>query len=219
MMLAVSRAMMALAVCCFGDHRREWACAMQAEFETAIMDRKPLAFALGCLTAAWREMPSHEEGRFALANHAIALALIVPIAALFLSGVFLGFPYSYSGHAIAHGLWAGSREGHSLLNDANQGVAPTMALLALFLSGVHFVTAWAMLERNWTIVGVMAKMNLATTVTVILFNAIVFLDEGWSLFSIFGIIIEFPMILYLIYWSRKLQFDEMANFHSENSNI
>jgi len=80
MTAAVSRALMALAICCLGESRREWALAMRGEFEAAIEEREPLAFAAGCLIAAWREMPKHAEGRLVLANHALALGLLVPVA-------------------------------------------------------------------------------------------------------------------------------------------
>ena len=53
---------------------------MQAEFEAAAEDGKPLAFAIGCLIAAWREMVKQGEGRLALANYALALGLLIPMA-------------------------------------------------------------------------------------------------------------------------------------------
>ena len=52
-----SQALMALAASCLGESRREWARAMQAEFEIAKEDRRALGFAAGCLVAAWRGMP------------------------------------------------------------------------------------------------------------------------------------------------------------------
>ena len=42
----VSRAVMSLAICCMGESRREWALAMQAEFEAAIGKGERFAFAL-----------------------------------------------------------------------------------------------------------------------------------------------------------------------------
>jgi hypothetical protein len=48
----VSRAIMAVAVCCLDESRREWSAAMRAEFETAVTEGKPLRFAVGCLAAA-----------------------------------------------------------------------------------------------------------------------------------------------------------------------
>src|SRR5687767_920672 len=66
---AFARALMSLAASCFGETRHEWGLAMQAEFEAANEDRKPLRFAAGCLIAAWREMPHHAHGRLILANY------------------------------------------------------------------------------------------------------------------------------------------------------
>ena len=54
MTAAISRAVMALAICCLGESRREWGLAMQAEFDEALADGKPFAFAIGCLLAAFR---------------------------------------------------------------------------------------------------------------------------------------------------------------------
>ena len=55
---------------------------MQGEFDAAIADGRPLTFAVGCLIAAWREMPTQAQGRFVLANYALALGLLVPTAGL-----------------------------------------------------------------------------------------------------------------------------------------
>src|SRR4051812_24139343 len=61
MRAALARALIALATACLGYGRREWALAMQAELEAAAEHDRPIAFAAGCLLAAWREMPRHEE--------------------------------------------------------------------------------------------------------------------------------------------------------------
>ena len=74
MTAALSRAVMSLAICCLGESRREWALAMQAEFEAATAEGEAFAFATGCLIAAWCEMPKHAEGRLVLANYALARA-------------------------------------------------------------------------------------------------------------------------------------------------
>src|ERR1700712_3452057 len=79
MTAVAARAVMSLATCCLGEDRREWALAMQGEFEVAAEKGEPLAFAAGCLIAAWGEMPKHEEGRLVLANYTLALGLLIPM--------------------------------------------------------------------------------------------------------------------------------------------
>src|SRR5262245_56110678 len=93
---AIARAMMALAAHCLGESRREWAAAMQAEFEM-LAEGESLRFAIGCLAAALREMPAREEGRFTLTNYALALGLMIPMAALQFGCALLGLPHLYPG--------------------------------------------------------------------------------------------------------------------------
>jgi hypothetical protein len=61
-------------------------------------DRRPVAFALGCLIAAGREMSSQWLGRFALANYALALGLLVPMAGLQFA-CSAGSSYLFAGQA------------------------------------------------------------------------------------------------------------------------
>jgi len=82
MTAAFARAVMALAVRCLRADCYEWGLAMEAEFEAAAEDGKPLLFATGCLIAGWREMVNHDEGRLVLAKYALALGLLLPIAGL-----------------------------------------------------------------------------------------------------------------------------------------
>src|SRR3546814_8724268 len=82
MKTALSRAVMALAVCCMDESRREWSAAMRAEFDAAAPEGRSLSFATGCLVAAWREMLTREEGRYTLTNYALALGVMIPMAAL-----------------------------------------------------------------------------------------------------------------------------------------
>ena len=96
MITGLATAVMSLARRCLGENRREWALAMQGEFDAAIADDRPLAFAVGCLIAAWREMPAQGQGRFVLANYALALGLLVPTAGLQFAFV-VGLPRSFLG--------------------------------------------------------------------------------------------------------------------------
>lgn len=171
---AVSRAVMTLAVSCLGQCRHEWALAMQGEFEAAREDGKPLSFALGCLAAAWRDLPAHEEGRFMIASHLLAFVLMVPTAALLLSSMLAGFPYSYLGAVEAQALLEASRGPAPLLSDANRSALPPLAALLVLLAGSHLRIAWLVLERDWTRVAAAAALAAAATVTLILFTTLVF---------------------------------------------
>jgi len=201
---AVARAVMALAGGCLGDHRREWALAMEAELEAAIDDGRPLAFAAGCLTGALRGMPAHAEGRFMLASHAVALGLIVPIGALLVSGTLPGFPFLPPGQAGIAG-WLGGGGGHpTLLTAANQGAVPALALLVLALVAGHLLMPWFLLDRDWARVAVLARLNAAATATLFLFTGILVLDETYMLVPAAGLAIELLAIAILFRWHGHL---------------
>lgn len=174
MMAAVPRVVMALAVSCLGDRRRDWALAMQAEFEAARDDGKPLTFALGCLAAAWREMPMQEEGRFTIASHFLAFVLIIPTAALLAWSIVAGFPYSYLRQAKAYS-WLEVAGGQTpLLNEATQAAVPSLAALVAFLAALHLRMAWLVLERDWARLAPVGALIAAATVTLTIFTALVF---------------------------------------------
>lgn len=199
----LSRAYMALAGACLGDSRREWALAMQAEFESIREDGRSLHFAAGCLISAWRTMPTHDEGRFMLANYAFATLLIVPLAGLLLSGTLLGFPFLYPGPAGIDARLAG--EGlEALLNDANRTVSPVLAFVSFLLAIGHLLVAWTLLERDWARVAVLARLNAAITATLVIFTGIVFLDESRMLLPILGLAGELTAVLAAARWGARL---------------
>jgi hypothetical protein len=206
MMVAASRFLMALAACCLGRHRREWALAMQVEFEEALEDGKPLTFAMGCFVGVCREIPGHREGRFALASHAIALGLIIPIAALLISGPLFGFSLLHSGHAPLHGMLDGAGA-QLLLNQSTRGAAPALVLLILSLTAGHLAIAWAMLDRNWNGVALVARLNAAATVTLIVVAGVLFLDEAWVSLPVAGLLVELAAVSSLMRWSATLGTD------------
>lgn len=201
---AVARALIAMAGSCLGDHRRDWALAMEAELEAAIDDGRPVAFAFGCLTSAIRDMPMHAEGRFQLANHAIAIGMIVPIAALLVSATLLGLPLSVAGHVGIFG-WVATEGGWaSLVIISKQGAVPALALLAAILIVGHLLTPWYMLERDWTRVAMLARMNAAATATLMVFAGILFLGETCTLLPVVALALEAPPIMLLSRWHARL---------------
>jgi hypothetical protein len=175
MMVALPKAIMSLAMCCLGKSRREWALAMRGEFEAAVAEGKPLAFAAGCLFAAWREMPTHREGRVALASHALALGLLVPMAALqFLCAV--GFPPSAPGSDLIYAMISAGRAPDPYLVSAQQSALPALLFLRLLLGVGQVWLAWVLLERDWTRAFNIGALIAAVTVTLFLFTEILLLD-------------------------------------------
>jgi hypothetical protein len=204
MTAAVARAVMALAGGCLGEHRRTWAMAMQGELDVAIEDGKPLTFAIGCLTSALRQMPAHAEGRFTLTSHAIVFGLMIPFAALLVSGTLLGFPSLFSGHVGVNGWLDGGVATTSLLNPSNHSAVPALALLVLALVSGHLVMPWFVLERDWHRVVVLGQLNMAATATLLIFTGILFLDETFMLLPVTGLAVEWLAIATLSRWHGHL---------------
>jgi hypothetical protein len=201
----IARGLMAMASGCLGDRRREWALAMQAELDAAIDEGRPLTFALGCLVGAVREMPMHEEGRFDLVNHAIAIGLIIPIAAVLISGTLLGMPILSSGNTGILGWMAGGGDGAFLVS--KQGAVPALAGLATILIIGHLLIPWYMLERNWARVAMLARMNAAATATLFVFSGILFLGESSAILPAIALAIELLPISFLCRWHARLSSD------------
>ena len=204
MTAGVPRAVMALAVCCLGDRRREWAFAMQAEFEAARQDGKPLRFAIGCLLGALRDLPSHAAGRFVLSSHALALGVMVPIAAILIFGVLSDFPYAYLMQAWARDLPAAGGDSVLLLNEANRAALPPLAVLVVFLGVGHLRLAWDMLECDWARVGVAARANAAITVTLAIFTGVAFSCTAPILFQVTGLVVELAAVAAMTRWYGRL---------------
>jgi hypothetical protein len=199
MIAAVSRAVMALAVSCLGDRRREWALAMEAEFEAAMEDGKPLAFALGCLVAAWRELPAHEEGRFTIASHVLAFVLILPTAAL-LAGMVADFPVAQSG---ASGLLEAIGGREPLLSEGNRSAVPALAALAALLAAAHLRIAWLVLERDWERIAAVGALAAAATVTLVIFSVVVFAYYGSALGQAAALAVELAAVSALARWHGR----------------
>jgi len=204
MTAAVSRAIMVLAVCCMGESRREWSAAMQAEFETAVIDGKPLLFAVGCLTAAWRELITAEEGRFVLTNYALVLGLMVPVAALQIGCALFGLPYLYPGR---HGLSGALLEGgahEALVRSIYLAAIPSLALLQLLIGFGHLRLGWAMLERDWAGVTRLATLTLAAVATLVLFMSVLFLNSTQALWQGAVLVIELVTVFIVARWHAHL---------------
>ena len=166
----IPRALMSLAGSCLGESRHDWACAMEAEFELAVEDGRPLAFAVGCLIAASRELPRNAEGRLTLVNHMLALGLLIPMAVFQVTrglGTVAGLvgPAGISGDASnAYLAWARS------------SAAPVLLILWVLIGIGHLRLAWVLVERDWDRVVKVGALIAAAAVTLFLFMGVLFLD-------------------------------------------
>ena len=179
---AAAKAVMTLATSCLGENRREWAFAMEGEFEAAIEDGKPLAFATGCLIAAWREMPKQAEGRLVLANYALALGLLIPMAVLqFMQAV--GVTLTIGDNQNPYLAWS------------QLTAAPILLILWLLLGIGHLRLAWVLVERDWSGVMRVGALIGAAMVTLFLFMGVLFLDIDALLSQVAALAFELTAIL------------------------
>ena len=198
MIAAASWALMRLAVRCLGGRRHEWALAMQAEFETAVEDGKPLTFAIGCLVAALREMPAHEEGRFVIANYVLAIGLILPITVMMLASIISDFGQSGAQDLLPIGSGSGP-----LLTDGNMAAVPSLTTILLLMGAAHLRIAWALLECDWSRVADTGRMIAALTVTLAMLSGLVFLSTTGLIHAAVAAV-ELTAVLVLARWHAQL---------------
>jgi len=194
MTLGASRAVMTLASCCLGESRRDWAQAMEAEFEEAVNEGQPLAFATGCLLTAWREMPQHQEGRLVLASYALALGLLIPMA-VFSFACALGLPQLSAGRGILFGMTTASGEWSPYLASAQMAAVPALLLLWLLLGVGRLCLAWALVEADWSRAFNVGAMIAAVTITLYLLMGVLFLDGTPLIPQVIELAIEMTAIL------------------------
>jgi hypothetical protein len=204
MIAGLSRAVMALAVRSLGVHRSAWAHAMQAEFEAALEDGRPLSFAFGCLAGAWREMPANDEGRFVIANYLLAIGLILPVTVMMLSSILTEF-----GQLGAQDLLPLGGDSAPLLTDANRSAMPALAIVLLLLGATHLRIAWSLLERDWSNVAETGSMIAALTVTLALFSGLVFVSAS-GLIHAAVVAAELLAMLVLARWHSQLPAQAMS---------
>jgi hypothetical protein len=199
---ALARALLSLASCCLGESRRGWALAMQAELDAATAAGRPLAFAAGCLIAAWREMPRHSEGRLALANNALALGLLVPMAGLQFASA-AGFPLPFwRGGGFYQGPVPGSVQ-DLYLYDAFAGAVPTLLGLSLFLCLLQLRFAWLLLERDWRGVVRIGALIAASVAALAIFTGVLFLDGQAAALQASALAVDLLAALALAQWQGR----------------
>lgn len=194
MTAAVARAVMSLASCCLGESRREWARAMQAEFEAAISEQEALAFASGCLIAAWCEMPKQAEGRLALGNYALALGLLIPMAVMQFA-LALGFSSVFAdGGGPDFILLAGASQ-NPYFAWSQFSAVPGLLILWLLLGMGHLRLAWVLVDRDWTRVVKASALIGATTITLFIFMAVLLLDVTAVILQAAALTVELTALL------------------------
>jgi hypothetical protein len=194
---------MALAIRCLGGSRREWARAMEGEFEAALNDGRPLAFAAGCLMAAWRRMPAQEEGRLALASYAFVLGVLLPMAALQFARA-LGLPYLLQGPGGLYGMLAASSAQNPYLATTCFSAAPTLVALWLLLGLSHLRIAWALLECDWSGVARFAALAVAASATLAIFTGVLFLKDAGVALQAAVLMVELIATYSIAQWHSRL---------------
>jgi hypothetical protein len=176
---------------------------MQAEFETAMDDRRPLAFAVGCLIAAWREMPSQGQGRFVLANYALALGLLVPMAGLQFACA-AGSSYLFAGPAGPYSVLAPGSAQDPYLAEAHRSAIPTLLGLWVMLGAGHLRLAWLVLERDWSRVISAAAFTIAASATLVIFTGVLFINDASVALQALLLAIELSAIYAAGRWHSRL---------------
>jgi hypothetical protein len=200
-----ARVLVALAARSLPPHRDAWGWAMQAELAAAEADNRPLRFALGCLWAAWRMLPSYPQGRFTLASHLLALGLLLPVATWFAAAAVVGFPFA-GGMGTLNVLPVG---GPTLLNAGTQAIAPSLTLATLALAVSHLPLAWWALDRNWDRVAAVNRFAAALATTLAVVAACAALDPVRLAWPFAALASELVALLALSRWHARLCVDGM----------
>lgn len=199
MRAAVARALMALATYCLGESRREWAFAMQAEFDEAGAAGAQLAFAAGCLVAAAREMPHHAEGRLTVADHALALGLLVPMA-------FLQFACAIGLSGGQGGIYAvlAMNGGHDpFIANAQFSAVPVLLVLWLLLGLCHLRLAWLLLDRDWTGVAQAGALIASGALTLVMLVTVLQLQAAFVVPIVGMLAVEALFVVALAQWDGR----------------
>ena len=194
---------MTLATRSFGESRRAWTQAMEGEFQSALDDGRPLAFAAGCLIAAWREMPAQEEGQLALASYAFVLGMLLPMATLQLACA-LGLPHLLLGPGGLYGMLAASSAQTPYLATTCFSAAPTLVALWLLLGLSHLRIAWALLEHDWSGVVRFAALAVAASATLAIFTGVLFLKDDGVALQAAALMVELTATYAIAQWHSRL---------------
>jgi hypothetical protein len=175
---------------------------MEAEFQAAVDDGRPLAFAAGCLIAAWREMPLQSEGRFVLVNYAFALGVLIPMAVLQFGCA--GLPYLSVARGWGHALLAPGSAQQLYLGEAYSAAVLPLLILWILLGVGHLRLAWVLLERDWSAVARVGALTVAASATLVVFTGVLFLDDANVRLQAILLAMELAAICASWHWHERL---------------
>jgi len=204
MKTAAARALMALAVCCLGESRRDWSYAMQAEFNAAAEEGDALPFAFGCLVAGWRELLTSEEGHYTLTSYGLVLGLLIPMAAVQIGCALLNFPYLFPGQSGLSGAFFMGRGQEVVMRSVYLEAVPALTLILLLLGIAHLCIAWSTLDRDWDRVARIGNLTMAAMTTLVLFMSALFLDCSRALLQGAVLVIELATVWMIARWHAQL---------------
>ncbi len=188
---------------------------MQGGFEASIADGEPLSFALGCLLAACRARLADPDRRLALASHALAVGLILPLAAVLAVDAIVGFPYLDFAQDNVVGILAVGGASSTLLDNGNRAAASSLSIVVFLLAGTSVLIAWAILDRNWVRVSAIERFAGAATLTLIMVVGLLGFDETRMILSILGFVAQHVVVLMLM--QRHWRLDcETATAHYQD---
>ncbi|WP_165886507.1 hypothetical protein [Sphingomonas sp. PP-F2F-A104-K0414] len=183
--------------------------AMEAEFEAAIEDGRPFLFALGCLFAAWREIGKHSAGRLILANYALALGLLIPMATLQFQQA-AGFLSSAEGMPSGI-LSAGDGPNLYLIWSQNSAI-PILLITWLVLGMAHLCLAWMLVEGDWPRIVKCSTLIGAAMITLSLFMGVLMLDVLSLRTQVAELMIEFVAMISMSRWHISVFSDTSREF-------
>jgi len=204
MTTAVSRALLSLASRSLGSDRRTWAMAMEAEFDEAVEDGKPMMFAIGCLIAAWREIGKQSEGRLIVASYALALGLLIPMAVLQFQQAVGFLPLVESSPVGIPG--AGVEPNPYLIWSQNSAI-PILLITWILLGMAHLCLAWMLVDGDWPCIVKCGTLIGAAMITLALFMGVLMLDLSPLRAQFAELAIELAAVISISRWHIRVYAD------------
>jgi hypothetical protein len=176
---------------------------MNAEFQVAFADGKPLCFAFGCVIAAWRELPRDEPGRFVIANYLLALGVLVPTAALQLACA-IRFTLLPVGRAELFAVPTPASPADLYLADAYGSGAAVLLALLIALAGAHLCLAWVLLKGERSAIDRFGALTAAIAVTIVTFSVVLFFGDADSVPQGLFVATELTAVAIAARWRDRL---------------
>ena len=205
MSVFIARHIMALAEHSLHDGRPEWAAAMRVEFDEAIVNGTGFTFALGCLRAAWQELPFYGDGRLRLASYALALGLIAPLAMVNIACSLPGFNFMAQGHDHYYATLASGSLQDRELASAYKAAVPVMTALIVLLGLLHLMIAWTILQRRFLRLAVLWPATALVALVLLGFAIRLFPSATSVAMTVFvALAAELATVPFLIWWQKRI---------------